>query len=121
MSFNYHARKVRNSGIPLLHRRSTLSSCIQNLQWLVNQRYRTLCNDFELNFQKPMSETQLLNSLTAIEVFRNRFLKRLQDFDRKRLREKMRGRRQARKKDVLALYDAKEFEKKAGKSSIPSK
>jgi hypothetical protein len=113
MSFNYHARKVRNSGIPIYHRRSALSSCIQNLQWLVKQRYCRLYSYFELNFHKSTDESQLLDRLTAIEVFRNRFLKKQQNFERKRIREKMKGRRQLRKKDVQSLYEIKELEKKS--------
>jgi hypothetical protein len=121
MSFNYHARKVRNSALPLTHRRSALSSCVQNLRWLVDQRYSSLCSYFELNFQKPMGESQLLDKLTAIEVFRNRFLKRQQNFEHKRLREKMKGRRQPRKKDVQTLYALKEFEKKDVESPVSAK
>jgi UDP-2,3-diacylglucosamine pyrophosphatase LpxH len=88
------------------------------LGWLVKQSRGTLCNYFELNVQKPMSESQLLDKLTAIEVFRNRFLKRQQNFERKRLREKMRGRRQPRKKDVQALYEIKELEQKDSQSPL---
>src|SRR5688572_5977219 len=99
MSFNYHARKVRNSALPITYRRSALFSCVVRLGGLVKQRYGVLCSCFQLNVQQPMTEAQLLNKLTALEVLRNRFLKKLQDFDRKRLREKLRGRRQPRKKD----------------------
>jgi hypothetical protein len=56
-------------------------------------------------------EAQLLDRLAAMEVFRNRFLKKLQDFDRKRLREKLQGRRQPRKIEVQALYKIEAFEK----------
>lgn len=121
MSFHYHARKVRNSGIPIEHRRSALSSCIQNLQWLVKQRYRSLYRYFELHSHDSMDEARLLDRLTAIEVFRNRFLKKQQNFERKRIREKMKGRRQPRKKDVQALYEIEEFDKKSAESPISAK
>jgi hypothetical protein len=118
MSFNYHARRARNSALPINYRRSSLLSCVLRLGWLVKQNRGTLCNYFELNVQKQMDESQLLDKLTAIEVFRNRFLKRQQNFERKRLREKMRGRRQPRKKDVQALYEIKELEQKDNQSPL---
>jgi hypothetical protein len=111
MAFHHDARKVRNAALPITHRRSALFSCVGRLSWLVKQPFQELCSRFELNAQKPLSETQLLDRLTAIEVFRNRFLKKLQDFDRKRLREKMQGRQQPRKKDVQALYKIEALEK----------
>jgi hypothetical protein len=74
-----------------------------------------LCSHFQLqvqtNTQKPITEAQLLDSLTAMEVFRNRFLKKLQDFERKRLREKLQGRQQPRKKAVQELYKIAALEK----------
>jgi hypothetical protein len=121
MSFNNYARKVRNSNLPMPNRRSALFSCVGRLSWLVKQRYGTLCTCLQLNTQKPMTEAQLLDKLTAIEVFRNRFLNKLQDFERKRIREKMRGRRQPRKKEVQALYEIKGLDKQDAENPVPAK
>jgi hypothetical protein len=111
MSFNYHTRKVRDSALPIAHRYSALFSCVTRLSWLVKQPYGRLCSYFQLQVQEPMTEAQLLDRLTAIEVFRNRFLEKLRDFDRKRLRQKFKGRRQPGKKAVQALYKIEALEK----------
>jgi hypothetical protein len=111
MSFNYHARKVRNSALPIAHRYSALCSCLTQLSWLAKQPYGGLCSYFHLQVQEPMTEAQLLDRLTAIEVFRNRFLEKLRHFDRKRLRQKLQGRRQPGKKAVQALYNIEALEK----------
>jgi hypothetical protein len=51
-----------------------------------------------------LDEERLLAALAAIEIDRNRFLERLRSFERKRLREKLRGRRSPRPAEVAALY-----------------
>jgi hypothetical protein len=119
MAFCSYARRVRNAALPLAFRRSALFSCVGSLSWLVKQSYRMLCGAFQLDAQEPMTEAQLLDRLTTIEAFRNDFLKRLEDFDRNRLRQKGQGQRQPRKKDVQALYRIEAFEKFQMESRVP--
>ena len=108
MSFNYYARKVRNPRLPLKVRCSSLSSCILRLGWLRRQKYLATRAQFAkyLPATGPMrlDEAQLLVALAAIEIERNRFLEQIRAFERKRIREKLRGRRSPRPSELDALY-----------------
>lgn len=108
MSFNYYARKVRNPRLPLNVRCSALASCILRLGRLTNQSYLATRSRFadrlQVDSTNRLGEEQLLDALAAIEVERNRFLEQLRTFERKRLREKMRGKRFPRPTEVAALY-----------------
>ena len=103
MSFNYYARKVRNPRLPFNVRCSSLGSCILRLGWLTKQKFLATRSRF-VDDSIRLDEERLLAAMAAIEIDRNRFLERLRSFDRKRIREKMHGRRTPRPTEVAALY-----------------
>lgn len=108
MSFNIYSRKVRNIHLPIAHRRSALASCILRLGWLKRQKYQVVrarfANTYKLDSPNTPTEADLLAALAAIERERNTFLEKIRAFERKRIREKHRGQRHPRKKDVELLY-----------------
>ena len=55
--------------------------------------------------QDTPTDQQLLDALNAVEVERNRQLERIRNFGRKRIREKMRGKRYPSRKDVENLQN----------------
>jgi hypothetical protein len=103
MSFNYHARKVRNPSLPFNIRCSSLGSCILRLGWLTKRKYLATRSRF-VDDSTRLDEERLLAAMAAIEIERNRFLEQIRSFERKRIREKLRGRRSPRPADVAALY-----------------
>jgi hypothetical protein len=110
VSFNYHARKVRDFRLDISIRRGALKSCILRLGWLTRQKYSAIWDRFAPPFgldktDRPSAE-QLLDALTALERERNRVLERLRAFDRRRTREKLRGRRQLTTAEQEALRQA---------------
>jgi hypothetical protein len=109
MSFNHYARKVRNSRLPISRRRSALSSCVGQISWLTRKRYSQLCSHFQIDFQSRLTDVQLVEKVTEIELMRNHFLNKLETFKRQRLSEKHQGQRQPRRKDVQALYEINEI------------
>jgi hypothetical protein len=108
MSFNNYARKVRNPRLDLPVRRSALASCILRLAWLTKRSYLATRAPFaaRYNLDRPRQpdEEELLEALVAIERERNRFLERVRAFERRRIREKLRGRRHPRPADIAAIY-----------------
>jgi len=105
MSFNHYAHKVQNPNLPAGIRRSALASCIGSLSWLMGQPYHKLRAYFKIDFHSEMTDRELFEIITSVEVVRNQFLERLHNFERRRIREKMQGRRQPRQKDINKLYN----------------
>jgi hypothetical protein len=109
MSFNYYARKVRNPRLPLKVRCSSLASCLLRLAWLTQRPYLATRSRFAAHLPADgairLNEERLLAAMAMVEVDRNRFLERLRSFERKRIREKLRGRRSPRPTDVAVLYE----------------
>jgi hypothetical protein len=110
LSLNCYARKVRDRRLDLRIRRCALNSCILRLAWLTRQRYLLTRDRFAARFSldppEELTEDQLLDALTAIEVERNRVLEKVRAFDRKRLRAKLRGRRQMSAAEAVAFREA---------------
>jgi hypothetical protein len=108
MSFNYYARKARDPRQLRSIRAGALKSCIRHLASLTKQSYRETCSRFAARFHledlHSLSEGQLLDLLSAVELERNTFLERLRAFERTRLREKWRGKYSPRRADIDALY-----------------
>ena len=105
MSFNHYARKVHDPTRPLGQRRSALGSCLLRLGWLTGQKYSAMCRHFQINFSAEVMTDQILRQkILEIELARNQFLHQLQAYERKRIREKMRGQRHPRQRDIKALY-----------------
>ena|SRR5438105_9581756 len=96
MSFNNHAKRVLNPQLPLPARRSALRSCIQRFTRLSKESYKGVTARYEARFHctgKHSTEDQLLKALSAMVAERNLILENLRAFERKRIREKMSGRR----------------------------
>jgi hypothetical protein len=99
MSFNYHARRVRDSGRPPWRRLSSLRACVASYSWLTRTSYRRLLAHLDLEFpdgvpRDPPTDEFLRRTLDQLERARNEYLERLRVFERKRIRAKMQGNRQ---------------------------
>jgi hypothetical protein len=108
MSFSSHARKVRNPHCSLGQRFSALRSCLLRLNVLTQEGYHAILHRYaaQLSFDAAPhlpSEEQVLAALTQVERERNQILEQLRQFERRRIRHKMQGKRQPSKheKDVL--------------------
>jgi hypothetical protein len=104
MSFNHYARKVRNPALPFPNRVIALATCIGNLCWLMGKRFDEAIEEFGFSPRVELTEAKLLTVLNRVEATRNCFLERLRMFERKRIREKILGRRTPRKADLKKLY-----------------
>ncbi|MBV9788371.1 MAG: hypothetical protein JOZ51_09370 [Chloroflexi bacterium] len=108
MSFHWYARKSRNPQLTIFTRRAAFYSCISSYCWLTEQSFThvraTFIDRFTLEGDRAPSEQQLAAALAALEVERHLFLERLRVFDRRRIRQKLRGQRRPRSADVQALY-----------------
>ncbi len=108
MSFHWYARKVRNPRLPIWTRRAAFYSCVLRYCWLTQQPYLQIrgafTSQFALNGDRAPSEQRLLDALAALERARRQFLERLRAFERKRIRQKLRGQRCPQPADIQALY-----------------
>lgn len=96
MGFNWYARKARRPEIPLHIRRCALRSCIRRLSLLTGERYTQAVARYDTRFNfnpRKSTERELLAALAAVESERNQILERVRAFERRRIREKMRGNR----------------------------
>ena len=96
MTYNWYARKALNPNLPIGVRRGAFFSCISSMSFLSGERYRHLIERYDNRFHFYQDKTdvnKLLLALAAMEIDRNQVLEELRAFDKKRLREKMRGKR----------------------------
>ena len=103
MSFNNSARRVRNPELSLKERDSALRSCLALMVGIVGERHSGLRAAYMPWIPEAPTNQQLMNAMSSLEIARNRHLEKLRAFERKRIREKMRGRRQPRRKDLDEL------------------
>ena len=108
MSFNWYARKVRNRHRSLGQRFSALRSCLIRLNGLTQEGHHAIMHRYDALFTFDAathlpSEEQVLAALIHAERERNQILEQLRQFERRRIRYKMQGKRQPSKheKDVL--------------------
>lgn len=109
-SFNNFARKVRNVDLPLPVRASALRSCISRYNWSVcgasySRSLKHLSELVGADLQKSAQEHHLLAVLNRLEVARNRILALKFAYERKRIRQKMRGERVPNIPEWLALQE----------------
>jgi hypothetical protein len=113
MSFNTYARKVRNMNLPFQARRSAFRSCIQRYHWLIKQgflvTYSRYNEYYKFDADTPDVNERLSAAMDALEKERNAFLEKLRLFERRRSKEKMRGRRSPSKLAVEDLYKCDGF------------
>src|SRR4051794_30698496 len=96
MSFNHYARKVMNPNLPIGVRYSALHSCILRLVWKTGEPFSAVRDRLDAQFgfrRRNPTDHQLLSTLAAIERARNLALQQLRAYERRRIREKMLGRR----------------------------
>ncbi|TYQ30877.1 hypothetical protein [Pseudanabaena sp. UWO310] len=112
-SFHTHARIVRRSDLPFHYRRSAFRSCIQLYHWLIKQKFQTTYLRYSKHFGFDEStgncNESLNRAMDALETERNLFLEKLRLFDKKRIREKIGGRRLPSKIAVDSLYKDMKF------------
>lgn len=99
MSFNWYARRVRNRDKPPGLRFGALRSCLLRLNALTHEGYHAIMHryDAQFNFCYPQqipSDEQLMAALAKVERERNLILEHLRRFERRRIRQKMKGKRQ---------------------------
>jgi hypothetical protein len=113
MSFHTHARLVRRGDLPLHRRRAAFCSCIQCYCWLINEKfsatYLRYYKHFGLDFDKLEVSERLNQAMDGLEAERHLFLERLRLFDKRRIKEKIQGRRSPSKASVAALYGDTKF------------
>jgi hypothetical protein len=92
----------------------TREALLARLEWMrqiggtaffVEQAKRCPSLRFDVDRIHQFTEEELLDGLRLVEAEWNRFLVRSRVFDQKRIRQKMRGRRQPRRADIDALYN----------------
>ena len=109
-SFNNYARKVRDPQQPLARRYCALISCVRLLAELTGRKFGQTRSGYAARFGfgglYPATQAQMLGALTAMERDRNLYLAALRAFERKRIRQKMRGQRHPRKADREILFAA---------------
>lgn len=110
MSFNYHARRVRDGGRSPWQRLSALRACVSSYCWLTGARYRHMLEYLRLDHspmvpRDPPSDAFLRRTLDEVERERSLYLERLRVFERKRVRAKMRGGRQLSTAERTALRE----------------
>ena len=89
---------MRQSGRSFGQRRSSFLSCLVFFFQICQQSHRALYARFadEFGFDRDDvadADERILRALDALEKERNQMLEKLRDFDMKRVRAKMRGRR----------------------------
>jgi hypothetical protein len=112
-SFHTHARIVRRNDLPFLYRRSAFRSCIQLYRWLIRQKFQVTylrySKFFGLDENTSESNERLNEAMDALETERNLFLEQLRLFDKKRIKEKVGGRRRPSHIEVDLLYKNMKF------------
>lgn len=110
-SFNNYAHKVRNSALPLSVRATALRSCVLQYCYTVHEpSYTAMIAHLEAltgaGICHDASAEQLLEALGRLERNRNQILEVERAYARKRIRQKLRGRRTPSKAQTQALQDA---------------
>lgn len=110
MSFNHYARKVMSPGLPVGVRYSALHSCILRLVWMTGEPFAEARARFHARSgfrRQDPTDHQLLAALALIERERNLALQQLRAYERRRIREKARGKRaipESERKALRRLY-----------------
>jgi hypothetical protein len=110
MSFHTYARQVRRIDLPFKVRRKAFRSCIGQYHGLIREKFQftdaRFCSHFGFNADISEAEAneRLTQAMASLEAERNLFLERLRLFEKRRIKEKMRGRRSPTKSALKALY-----------------
>lgn len=113
MSFASSAREVRDPALPLWRRYSGLRGCVRSFSFLTGRSYNATLERLGLTWSivrpaDPPTDAFLRGTLDLLERERNRYLAGLRGFELRRVRAKMRGRRQLSRaeRDGLAALRA---------------
>lgn len=108
MSFHTYARQVRKADLSYERRHYAFRCCIERYHWLIRQKFETTYGRFSHHFRfdanTPEAAEQLHQAMDALEIERRLFLEQLRLFEKRRNKEKMRGRRSPSKEAIEALY-----------------
>jgi hypothetical protein len=125
--FNAQARRVRNIRLPVPVRVVAFHDCLGSYCWLTSQKFQATRERFaaaywitktpppavvglrvrhiRTEFEQPDAQSWfLIQAIDALQRERHDFLHRLRQFELRRIREKFRGRRQAARAELDALY-----------------
>ena len=110
MSFNYHARRVRDGSRSPWRRLSALRACVSSYCWLTGAGYRRMLEYLQLDHshdvpRDPPSDEFLRRRLDEVERARSLYLQQLRVFEHRRVRAKMRGSRQLSTAERTALRE----------------
>ena len=108
MSFTSSARDVRDPALPTWRRYSALRGCVRSFSFLTRRSYLGTLERLGLTWsvlrpEEPPSDAFLRRTLDLLERERNLYLVRLRSFELRRVRAKMRGRRQLSRVDQATL------------------
>src|SRR5205823_14158835 len=126
-NFNAQARRVRNIRLPIPVRVAAFHECISRYCSLTRQKFQATRERFAAaywitkmppptvvglrvrhvrsEFEQPDAQSWfLIQAIDALQRERHDFLHRLRRFERRRIREKFRGKRQASRAELDALY-----------------
>ena len=95
MSFNTYARKVRDPNRDIWMRWSNIYSCLGYVAMgqAFRNRHEELFGHWKIGPGNPPTHEQLIAAINTIEAERSLQLEKLRVFERRRIREKMRGKR----------------------------
>jgi hypothetical protein len=125
--FNAQARRVRNIRLPIPVRVVAFHACIGSYCRLTRQKFQATRERFAVaywitktppptvvglrlrhgrrEFEQPDAQSWfLIQAIDALQRERHAFLERLRRFERRRIREKFRGRRRASRAELDALF-----------------
>ncbi len=109
MSFYTQARRVRKPDLPFSHRLCAFRSCIVLYHWLTkrgfNKTFARYDENFDLDVNAKDFNERISKAIDTLETERRVFLEKLHVFERKRIREKMLGKRQPSKKSIEKLFE----------------
>ena len=95
--FHVEARRVRDAGLPFKVRRAALLSCVSRYCALAGGPPREVFSFYVAKYDLEESSLEvsdkLIEAINSLEAERNMALYRLQQFEKRRIREKTRGRR----------------------------
>lgn len=113
MSFDYHARKVRDPARTPWARLSSLRACVSSFCWLTRLPYRDMLERLGLTWRSdvprdPPADEFLRRTLDALERERNVYLAALRGWEMRRVRAKLRGNRQLSRAERDALAELRQ-------------
>lgn len=111
MSFFTDSRKVRSNDLPSSRRLCAFRSCVGHFHWLTRQGFNSVLGRYEREFDLDVNaenfNERVVQAINSLEIERRLFLEKLNAFERKRIREKMLGKRSPSKKSVEEIFGAK--------------